>query len=102
MMLTIASLYMLTFSTYFLFALYNENLSNEIKDHEVIPSISTSNPKFLISLCGLLSLYSFIMLIFFVGKMLLKYLYFSGKNITFYEHFKKRWLKFPWKNPHDL
>jgi palmitoyltransferase ZDHHC9/14/18 len=43
--------------------------------------------------------YDGIFLLFFVGRMCVKYILFSLHNITFYENYKSKWKKYPWKNP---
>lgn len=37
----------------------------------------------------------------FIGKLFLLHLWLTVQNLTFYEHIKKKWSNFPWKNPFD-
>jgi hypothetical protein len=43
--------------------------------------------------------YNVLFLIFFVGKLFIRYLFLTMNNLTFYDNFKDKWKKFPWKNP---
>lgn len=46
-------------------------------------------------------IYNVIFLFFLVGKLFIRYVVLSYKNMTFYENIKDKWEKYPWKNPHD-
>ena len=49
----------------------------------------------------LVILYNTLFILFFIGKMLFRYIHFSLNNITFYENYKNKWNKYPWNNPHN-
>jgi hypothetical protein len=54
-----------------------------------------------LTLAGFVMIYNLIFIGFCTGKILIRYIILTMNNTTFYETFKDKWNKYPWRNPFD-
>lgn len=50
-------------------------------------------------ICGFVIFYNVVYSLLFIGRLLIRYIILTLENVTFYETFKDKFNKFPWKNP---